>query len=773
MEPFWLVRASDLTDDPIMMEGFLDYYEDRPEVSLLRKNLEETLFNEQGIYPHLSGDLMLLFRLLDTLPQSLFAPYADLLAERASEGTWKRLNPIYRVLSVIDPERTTKLFTRFFEGTSSPEENTLWQISNNLLLLPESQGKSLLDRILSENLSGRVLSALLPAAFRFGHPNTPDILASIMLSDGSSVYFIDSIASTLLDHDAWFKIFSEVRSGRLFPLSDVAGLFEEGAPFAEMERILLLEKPLGEAVALLGKYAHLSDGPLQILKSLQEGWSLLSESLIEPATALVLAAVAHIFERKTLDAENLSLDETISFLSADITWNRHVEALSARLKDFPPDEVLHAMEEAIEGFRGFDGGFFLAQAMGLLAREEFIPLLISCMDDSSGDFLAEKASDALIAIGEPSVKTLVTEWERLDSSQQIYGSSVMLSVGGNGLPEFLLAHTEDLYEESREMWCDMALSVADPKFLPHLRSELKRRNPFVDAAYYRLCRLFGVDDPELPEIRKRIEAEQSRINGILSNGWDGISIPTDQSSLTLSLRCQRCGKSNKYMVDSVFVGDEDDAPLVSGEFPCLSCDQWSEFDLDPEGLLSVNLELMRIMAAMDDGIRIVPRVKALNVDIADGFTESLPKAFRRMKERIRENPSDWHSLHRLSNLLIVLKRPRATFECTARAYELNPDCLEIVINRILSLQEQGMEVEAFDLAQNALENRFRWILVSRDKKTRHEEFEGLYNELIASLDLDLPEIRLVVRSLPPGMEKIGRNDPCPCGSGKKYKKCCL
>jgi hypothetical protein len=22
------------------------------------------------------------------------------------------------------------------------------------------------------------------------------------------------------------------------------------------------------------------------------------------------------------------------------------------------------------------------------------------------------------------------------------------------------------------------------------------------------------------------------------------------------------------------------------------------------------------------------------------------------------------------------------------------------------------------------------------------------------------------------MEKVGRNDPCPCGSGKKYKKCC-
>jgi uncharacterized protein YecA (UPF0149 family) len=28
---------------------------------------------------------------------------------------------------------------------------------------------------------------------------------------------------------------------------------------------------------------------------------------------------------------------------------------------------------------------------------------------------------------------------------------------------------------------------------------------------------------------------------------------------------------------------------------------------------------------------------------------------------------------------------------------------------------------------------------------------------------------LLVRAAP----KIGRNGPCPCGSGKKYKKCCL
>ncbi len=31
-----------------------------------------------------------------------------------------------------------------------------------------------------------------------------------------------------------------------------------------------------------------------------------------------------------------------------------------------------------------------------------------------------------------------------------------------------------------------------------------------------------------------------------------------------------------------------------------------------------------------------------------------------------------------------------------------------------------------------------------------------------------PEAKTVKRE----GRKVGRNDPCPCGSGKKYKKCC-
>jgi uncharacterized protein len=35
------------------------------------------------------------------------------------------------------------------------------------------------------------------------------------------------------------------------------------------------------------------------------------------------------------------------------------------------------------------------------------------------------------------------------------------------------------------------------------------------------------------------------------------------------------------------------------------------------------------------------------------------------------------------------------------------------------------------------------------------------------------ENRPTPRSGAPLRTKTGRNDPCPCGSGRKYKKCCL
>jgi uncharacterized protein YecA (UPF0149 family) len=54
----------------------------------------------------------------------------------------------------------------------------------------------------------------------------------------------------------------------------------------------------------------------------------------------------------------------------------------------------------------------------------------------------------------------------------------------------------------------------------------------------------------------------------------------------------------------------------------------------------------------------------------------------------------------------------------------------------------------------------------------HEQLAGydhLSQEMQAQQDATKPQkVETIRRAVP----KVGRNDPCPCGSGKKYKKCC-
>jgi preprotein translocase subunit SecA len=65
-----------------------------------------------------------------------------------------------------------------------------------------------------------------------------------------------------------------------------------------------------------------------------------------------------------------------------------------------------------------------------------------------------------------------------------------------------------------------------------------------------------------------------------------------------------------------------------------------------------------------------------------------------------------------------------------------------------------------------------WMIVGAGRAyryfsaARHESAEDMYEEPFDDVDEYYPDT--IVRAEP----KVGRNEPCPCGSGKKFKKCC-
>ena len=68
---------------------------------------------------------------------------------------------------------------------------------------------------------------------------------------------------------------------------------------------------------------------------------------------------------------------------------------------------------------------------------------------------------------------------------------------------------------------------------------------------------------------------------------------------------------------------------------------------------------------------------------------------------------------------------------------------------------------SFNSTSQVLE-RFKGI-----ENTKFSPMIVLYNSKVFGEILGLKE-----EDDMPKYENIGRNDPCPCGSGKKYKKCC-
>lgn len=77
--------------------------------------------------------------------------------------------------------------------------------------------------------------------------------------------------------------------------------------------------------------------------------------------------------------------------------------------------------------------------------------------------------------------------------------------------------------------------------------------------------------------------------------------------------------------------------------------------------------------------------------------------------------------------------------------------------------EISMEIDFKKLYYNMHDANADWLynLEEWDKILTKEEREDITREFNQS------------KIFTHDAKKVGRNDPCPCGSGKKYKKCCL
>lgn len=100
--------------------------------------------------------------------------------------------------------------------------------------------------------------------------------------------------------------------------------------------------------------------------------------------------------------------------------------------------------------------------------------------------------------------------------------------------------------------------------------------------------------------------------------------------------------------------------------------------------------------------------------------------------------------------------------------------VELVRRKMQEISDKDSDINAYALTNEAeffsVVSEYFFERPGLMKQKHPELFSMLQKVFRQDLGSRLQDIR---REMTAGPKKFGRNSPCPCGSGKKYKKCCL
>ena len=102
--------------------------------------------------------------------------------------------------------------------------------------------------------------------------------------------------------------------------------------------------------------------------------------------------------------------------------------------------------------------------------------------------------------------------------------------------------------------------------------------------------------------------------------------------------------------------------------------------------------------------------------------------------------------------------------------EYKREAFEMFSRMIESIEEEA-SVTLFKL-QPARPERFKGVFSSASQELVHRSESGQFEEAKQEAAGQGPSKTEKAKPVQSTQPKVGRNDPCPCGSGKKYKKCC-
>ena len=773
-------------DDPLVVEWAIRRYDQATGHNpALAQKMAEAWFDDLTLQRLIGTDEHdLLTSLFNRLPKERWDNVHTSVAKKWSNWRSSLGYQSAPILLKNDPEKAVDLFVEHLT-TNFGDANKTLAIIQLLPDFPDEVDKQLLERITVSVIAhsgnhftkGFYLNGLLPVTIEMNPETAESVLSEVLKIEGEKDgvdRVLHTLSHALYNSSGLLDLGVMIRKNKsLLTFSSLHPFFLDDAPLAECDKILKGSKLLTSGLHLLAQRKDHSHVTQIAYKLIQHAQSLVARGKHPDLGCLAVASVLHSYERELLNSTNLSLEEAVDLLSLDLPSHPHAHTLTDYLLSQDTGEVAAAINKKMPAVKNDYGGIHLARASGVLGLTDLAPMLIDCMEKNSGDYICEAAQTALSRLGDVGSQAVIDNWSRLDFSQQIYGASVIKVVGGLQASEFAIQQFETMFYEEQERWCELALAAPDQRLIKLLEPELRREQRLIDRAFYLMCILTDHPYKNLETIHARIMDDRKRQQERREAFDSGKPI---HETLSLQLRCPLCGDENDYDVKRVLLSEKPtEIPhLLVDEFPCASCGKWPEFEFTSYASMALTAELLSLQAEKSSGReqRNSP-VQLLSVTYR-WEERSAPDVVAELKSAIAEDPDSERNWVVMGRVSFLLGRPREARECWKRIYDKDPTVMEAGLGIAQVMSDSGAPEPAFKLLTDLLEHKEKWRFLRVDELSPKQlggEFSELYNNLHRRLNItDRPFLH---QSFMGQQRKIGRNDPCPCGSGKKYKKCCL
>ena len=504
------------------------------------------------------------------------------------------------------------------------------------------------------------------------------------------------------------------------------------------------------------------------------------------------------------------------------------QALLDYLLSLSPDDLINSLPRALD-----EESSYAAYAFGLLnalnTPGRFEVFLNVFEGEEYADIHAEKAGDALRKAGSPAIEFIMEQYTQMSQGLRTLVLFVLDSFPTPEVVDFCLKHFDEYMRASSiEEFVGCLEEIASSRFLSSLLREWREGEVVIGEAIKLISEINSIRDAQIDNIIQDTEKRTMHPDEIISKPISSFPLRCTKCGRTYEYELE-----NIYVREhgSTVIGDVIQCKGC-GSIETYEMTNPSQMRITAEMLRVVAFQQGQdkgeVSGQLDSPIK---PLKRLDMTTLGRKVKSTGEAYHLLKAEIEKHPQNADIQKRMGNLLKNGGKPDLAFPYYLEAIRINPDDVEshysIVdmlidqkrygeaipyLKRLVALcreckmaerrrrnmfsalldqaqiirQETGHNIELFPLAKTenlAITNNSITIDLRSFEPADPEDFEWLYNafrhgqvpekRLKSEVPIEATPLREKPLQLPIAkVEKVGRNDPCPCGSGKKYKKCC-